>query len=65
MVDVVGYIIYVLDIRYQQIFTASQPLKVQYKFDGVVSNGIKGYAFVLTNKLVAVSSDGQRYFDLL
>ena len=44
--DDVGYNLYVFDIRYQQIFTASQPIKVEFKFVGVVSNDINGYALV-------------------
>ena len=32
----VGYSVYVFDIRYQQIFAASQPINVEIKFDGVV-----------------------------
>ena len=63
--DDVGYNLYVFDIRYQQNFTDSQPLKVEFKFDGVVPNDINGYALVLTNKLVSISSDGQRHFDLI
>ena len=42
----VGYNFYVFDIRYQQIFTASQKFKVEFKFDGVVPNDINGYALV-------------------
>ena len=53
-----GYIIYVFDIRYQQCFTVSQPIKLEFKFDGVVPNDINGYALVLTNKLVSLGSDG-------
>ena len=60
-----GYNLYVFDIRYQQNFTASQPLEVEFKFDGVVPNDINGYAWVLTNNLVSVSSDGQSHFDLI
>ena len=60
-----GYNIYVFDIRYQQNFAASQPIKVEFKFDGVVPNDINGYALVLTNKLVSKSLDGQRHFDLI
>ena len=63
--DDVGYNLYVLDLRYQQNFTAFQPIKVEFKFDGVVPNDINGYALVLTNKLVSISSDGQKHFDLL
>ena len=63
--DAVCYILYVFDIRYQQSFTSSQPNKVKFIFDGVVPNDINGYALVLTNKLVSISSDGQRHFDLI
>ena len=56
--DDVGYNLYVFDIRYQQISTVSQPIKVDFIFDGVVPNDVNGYALVLTNKLVSVSSDG-------
>ena len=38
--DDVGYNLYVFDIRCQQNFTASQPIKVEIKFDGVVPNDI-------------------------
>ena len=61
----VGCNLYVCDIRYQKDFTNSQPIKVEFKFDGVVPNDINGYALVLTNKLVSISSDGQRHFDLI
>ena len=60
----VGYNLYAFDIRYQKSYTASQPIKVEFKFDGVVLNNVNGYAVVLTNKLVSISSDGQRHFDL-
>ena len=61
----VGYNLYVFDIRYQNNFTNSQPNKVEFKFDGVVPNDINGYVLVLTNKLISISSDGQRHFDLI
>ena len=61
----VGYSLYVFDIKYQKNFTNSQPIKVEFKFDGVIPNDINGYALVLTNKLVSISSDGQRHFDLI
>ena len=60
----IGYNIYVFDIRYQKSFESSQPIKVEFKFDGVVPAGIYGDALVLTNKLISISSDGQRMFDL-
>ena len=61
----IGYNLYVFDIRYQKNFTNSQPIKVEFKFEGVVPNDINGYALVLTNKLVSISSDGQRHFDII
>ena len=61
----VGYNLYVFGIRYHKNYTASQPNKVEFKFNGVVPNNINGYALVLTNKLVSISSDGQRHFDLI
>ena len=61
----VGYNLYVFDIRYQKKYTASQPIKVESKFDGLVPNNVNGYALVLTNKLVSMSSDGQRNFVLI
>ena len=63
--DDVGYNLYVFDIRCQKNFTNSKPIKVEFKFEGVVPNDINGYALVLTNKLVSVSSDGRRHFDLI
>ena len=62
--DIIGYNIYAFDLRYQKDFKSSQPIKVEFKFDGVVPVGIYGYALVLTNKLISISSDGQRMFDL-
>ena len=42
----IGYNLYVFDIRYQKDFENSQPTKVDFKFDGVISAGIYGYALV-------------------
>ena len=60
----IGYNIYGFDIRYQKNFESSQPIKVEFKFDGVVPAGIYGFALVLTNRLISISSEGQRMFDL-
>ena len=46
-------------------FTISQLNKVKFQFDGVDPNDINGYALGLKNKLVSLSSDGQRHFDLI
>ena len=61
----VGYNLYVFDIRYHKNYTASQPIKIEFKFDGLVPDNVNGYALVLTNKLISISSDGQRHFDLI
>ena len=61
----VGYSLYVFDIRCQKNYTASQPIKVEFKFDGVVPNNVNGFALLLTKKLVFMSSDRQRHFDLI
>ena len=61
----VGYSFHVFDICHQQYFTACQPNIVKFKLDGVVPIDGSGSALVLTNELVSISSDGQRYFDLI
>ena len=60
----VGYNIYAFDIRYQKNFENAQPIKVEYKFSENIDAGIYGYALVLTNRLISITSDGQRMFDL-
>ena len=61
----IGYNIYAFDIRYQKNFANAQPVKVEFKFSENIPAGIYGYALVLTNKLISISSDGQRMFDLV
>ena len=60
----VGYNIYAFDIRNQKNFENAQPVKVEFKFSENNNAGIYGYALVLTNRLVSITSDGQRMFDL-
>ena len=60
----IGYNIYAFDIRYQKNFENAQPVKVEFKFSENIPAGIYGYALVLTNKLISITSDGQRMFDL-
>ena len=62
--DIIGYNIHVFDIRYQKTFETGQSVKVEFKFDKVIPAGIYGYALVITNRLISISSDGQRMFDL-
>ena len=61
----IGYNIYAFDIRYQKNFENAQPVKIEFKFSENVAAGIYGYALVLTNKSISISSDGQRMFDLV
>ena len=61
----IGYNIYAFDIRYQKNFENAQPVKVEFKFSENIDAGIYGYALVLTNRLISISSDGQRMFDLV
>ena len=63
-VDNIGYNIHAFNIRYQKNFEGGQSVKVEFKFDRVIPGGIYGYALVLTNRLVSISSVGQRMFDL-
>ena len=61
----IGFNLYVFDMRYQKNFESAQPIKVEFNFVGVIPAGIYGYASVLTNRLVSISSDCQRHFDLI
>ena len=65
MSNIIGYNLYVLDIRYQKNFGNAQSIKVDYKFGRAVPKNINGYALVLTNKLFSISSDGRKQFDLI
>ena len=59
----IGYNLYVFDKGYQKNQENAQPIEVEFKFSENVTAGIYGYALVLTNKLVSISSYGQRHFD--
>ena len=52
MISVINYMFSIYDTSF--LFPASQPIKIQFKFDGVVPDTINGYALVLTNKLVSL-----------
>ena len=45
-----------------KIFESAQPIKVEFNFSGNFDAGIYGYALMLTNRLISISSDGQRHF---
>ena len=61
----IGYNIHVFDIRYQKKYQSGQSVKIEFKLDKVVPVGVYGYALVLTNRLVSISSDGGRMLDLV
>ena len=61
----IGYKLYVFDIKYQKEIESAQPIKVDFKIDEVVPAGIYGYTLVYANKLLSISNDGQRHFDLI
>ena len=60
----IRYIIHVFYIRYQKNYESGQSVKVEFKFDGVIPAGIYAYGLVLTYRLVSMSSDGLRMFEL-
>ena len=62
--NIFGYNIHAFDIRYHKIFENAQPVKVEFKFLENIRAGIYGYALVLTKRLISISLDGQRMFDL-
>ena len=62
----IGYNLYVFDVRYQKNLEAAQSIKVEIKLsENIPENTMNGYALVLKNKIISISSDGQRHFDLL
>ena len=63
--DNIGNNLYVFEKRYQKNCESAQLVKVEFKFDGIVRAGMYGYALVLTNKLISISSNGQHHFDLI
>ena len=54
-----GYTIYVFDIRNHQNYSSAQLMKVRFDFKPAVpaATNLIGYALLLTNKLMSVSSD--------
>ena len=61
-----NYNFVVFDLSKQKDQIASQPIRLEFKF--IAAFGVAdyiAYALVLTPKLISISSDGQRHFDLL
>ena len=61
-----NYIFWVFDLSKQKDQLASQPIRLEFKINAVfgVADYI-AYALVLTPKLISISCDGQRHFDLI
>ena len=61
-----NYNFYVFDLSKQKDNIASQPIRLEFKFSAAINVAdYIAYALVLTPKLISISSDGQRHFDLL
>ena len=61
-----NYNFYVFDLSKQKDPIGSQPIRLEFKFNAAIDVAdYIAYALVLTPKLISISSDGQRHFDLL
>ena len=61
-----NYNFYVFDLSKQKDHIASQPIRLEFKFNAAIDVAdYIAYALVLTPKLIGISSDGQRHFDLI
>ena len=50
----------------QKDHIASQPIRIEFNFTAAFGVAVYiAYALVLTPKLMSISSDGQRHFDLI
>ena len=62
------YNLYVFDITNQKDHIAAQPITIDFKFynaRGIDVRDYTAFALVLTNKLISISSDGKRMFDII
>ena len=62
------YNIWVFDLRDQKYNPSSQPFSIEFKFMvgyDAVTNNYQATALVLSQKIISVSSDGQRQFDII
>ena len=61
-----SYNFYVFDLSKQKDHIASQPIRLEFKISAAFAVAdYVAYALVLNPKLISISSDGQRQFDLL
>ena len=61
-----GSKLYVFDIRHHHNFSSAEPIKVRFDFRSPVeaAKRLIGYALLLTQNFLTISSDGQREFAL-
>ena len=62
------YNLYVFDLRAQKDNPSAQPIRVNFKFRtayDAVANNYQAVALVLTHKIISLSSDGVRQFDVI
>ena len=59
------YNLYIFDKRCQKNLESAQSINVELSLSKNIPAGKSGYALALTNKLVSISSDGQRHFVLV
>ena len=61
-----NYPLFVFDLSIQKDIIASQPIRLEFKFNAAIDVAdYIAYALVLTPKLISISSDGQKLFDLM
>ena len=61
-----NYNFYVFDLSKQKDNIASQPIRFEFKFNAAIDVAdYIAYALALPPKLIRISSDEQRHFDLL
>ena len=61
-----NFYFYVFDLSKQKDHIASQPIRLEFKFSAAIAVAdYIAYALVLIPKLISISRDGQRRFDLL
>ena len=61
-----NYNFYVFDLSKQKDHIASQPIRLEFKFNAAIDvANFVAYALIITPNLISISSDGQRHFDLI
>ena len=58
-------IIYSFSEYLSKIFTAAQPISIQFIFSVENPASVNGDALVSTDEIMSISSDGKHHFDLI